>query len=109
VHGYSEAITFSDVPYEEAFKIVELMSDHSALAFNVPLTHPGYRFHPVSYILCEKDKCIPPEVQRDLISLLEEESKIKPVIYKLDSGHCPNVSAVESLAEAIRKAAGEQL
>ncbi|KAJ9401371.1 hypothetical protein DTO282F9_1568 [Paecilomyces variotii] len=94
----------SDLPPEEAVQVTEMMPHHSAVSFSGPLTYAAYKFIPVVYIVCEKDKTLPPEYQRGCIELLEKESgKPVPTIF-LDSGHCPNASMPEELAKAVEKA-----
>ncbi|KAJ9301228.1 hypothetical protein DTO271G3_1363 [Paecilomyces variotii] len=94
----------SDLPLEEAVQATEMMPHHSAVSFSGLLTYPAYKSIPVVYILCEKDKVLPPEYQRKCIEVLERESG-KPVpTISLDSGHSPNASMPEELVRAIEKA-----
>lgn len=97
-------VVLSDLPPEEAVQVTEMMPHHSAVSFSGLLTYAAYKFIPVVYIVCEKDKTLPPEYQRGCIELLEKESgKPVPTIF-LDSGHCPNASMPEELAKAVEKA-----
>ncbi|GAD96254.1 hypothetical protein FG03116.1 [Paecilomyces variotii No. 5] len=93
-----------DVPFEQALKVTEKMPHHSAVSFSGLLTHAGYKWVPVVYILCEKDKVVPPEYQRGFIEVLREGTN-KPVpTISLDSNHCPNISMPEELANVVQKA-----
>lgn len=71
--GHAPA-TFSDLPHAEGVAWTKNMSQHSAPSFQTKLTYPGYEDAPVSYILCEEDKCVPPELQQSIIQMIEEES-----------------------------------
>ncbi|KAL1878443.1 hypothetical protein Plec18167_004515 [Paecilomyces lecythidis] len=94
----------SDLPLEEGIKVTQKLARHSAVSFSGQLTYAAYRWIPIVYIVCEKDKVIPPEYQRNFIELLEKESN-KPVpTISLDSGHCPNASMPEELAKVVQKA-----
>lgn len=57
---------------------------------------------PSTFIFCTKDEILPPEFQRERIEILKEQSGGDKVqVIELETGHCPNASAPEKVAEAI--------
>jgi pimeloyl-ACP methyl ester carboxylesterase len=97
-------VIFSDLPSDEAIKYVSKMPYHSGPSFVGPLTYAAYKYIPTTYIICEQDMVIPPEVQRQFIGNIERMTG-KPVsTVMLDAGHCPNVTAPENVARAINQA-----
>lgn len=100
----SARLTFSDLPFEEAVEWVRKMPYHSAASFTGKLTYPGYKYVPVSYIFCEKDRILPPEFQRSCIETIEEESGRKVDVHNLNTAHCPNASAPDELAKVVIRA-----
>jgi pimeloyl-ACP methyl ester carboxylesterase len=104
----SAKVTFSDLPFEEGLAFAKQMPEHSATSFGGPLTYPGYKHVPVSYLLCEEDMTVPPEMQQRFIDLLEKESEGKVVVSKCSAGHCPQLSQPDVVIEAIARALGDR-
>lgn len=101
--------TFSDLPEEKAKEWAHKMPNHAAQSFADELTYPAYKDVDVSYIVCEKDKVLPPESQREWIKRAEEE-RGKPIdIQVLNNDHCPMLSNLEGTVEAVRRALGEKV
>ena len=100
----SAKLTFSDLAFEEAKEWVRKMPYHSSRSFDGKLTYPGYNHIPVSYIFCENDAILPGTFQRGVIESLERESGKKVDVQILKTGHCPNVSAPQELADAVARA-----
>ncbi|MCJ1384566.1 hypothetical protein MMC17_007683 [Xylographa soralifera] len=88
----SAAISFSDLPKQEAEACVKKFVRHSAVSFANEVTYAGYKDIPVSWLLCEDDLGIPPETQKEAIELIEKESGEQVDVTSIKSGHCPNVS-----------------
>ena len=86
-------LSFSDVRPEIGEALVRKFPKHSAVSFSNPLTYAGYKDVPVSYLICEKDKVIPPSKQREEITMIEMESKRKVDVVTIEAGHCPMVNA----------------
>jgi len=81
------------LPPKEGEATVRGFAKHSAQSFATELTHAGYKDIPVSYLLCEIDLTIPPELQQNMIDLIEEASGRKVDVTSLQADHCPNLSA----------------
>jgi hypothetical protein len=96
---------FNDLPESEGRKLAALMPGHSALTFAGKLTYPAYHHVPATYILCQKDDIIPPEVQRRFIETMKEKNDHVDVV-EVDSGHCPNNSRTGFVVEVVNKAVG---
>jgi pimeloyl-ACP methyl ester carboxylesterase len=97
----SAAFICNDLPWELAYEHVLQFPHHSAASFLEPVTQIAYKDVPVSYIVCEKDMIIAPDAQREFVKVLEEASLGKVHVVSLESGHCPNWSVPEKLAEVI--------
>jgi pimeloyl-ACP methyl ester carboxylesterase len=95
----SAANCFSDLPKEEGLHWYAKFSLHSAASFANPLTHPGYKDVPVSYLICEDDLVIPAEIQRREIEMIEKESGSKVDVTSIRAGHCPTISVPEQVVE----------
>jgi hypothetical protein len=95
------AIVFSDLPKEEGEAWIKRFTCHSAVSFAGELTHAGYKDIPVSYLLCEEDVCIPVRIQREEVELIEKVSGKKVDITSINTGHCPNASALEKVIDWI--------
>lgn len=92
------AIIMQTQPIEVAAGWVKKFPKHSAVSFTNPLTYPGYKEVPVSYLFCELDQCIPPEVQQQGIDIIEKASGSKVHITKVKADHCPNFTATPETA-----------
>ncbi|KAI1617923.1 Alpha/Beta hydrolase protein [Exophiala viscosa] len=95
------AIIMQTVPLEVAAGWVRKMPNHSARSFADPLTYPGYRNVPVSYLFCEIDQCIPPGVQQEGIDIIEKESGNKVHVTRIHADHCPNFTAMDETVDWI--------
>jgi predicted esterase len=93
------AFCFSDIPKEDALRWNAGFALHSAVSFENPLTYAGYKDVPVSYLLCDEDLVIPPQVQRQEIEMLERETGSKVDVTTIKAGHCPTVSVNEQVVE----------
>ncbi|KAI1130818.1 alpha/beta-hydrolase [Nemania abortiva] len=101
----SAPYTFSDLSTEEALVWNAKFSFHSARSFTDPLDYAGYRDIPVSYLLCEKDQIISPELQQkgiDLINAAKKAGNAGEVdVTRFQSGHCPNTFVPKEVVEWI--------
>ncbi|KAK7752316.1 hypothetical protein SLS62_005652 [Diatrype stigma] len=93
------AMTFSDVPSEEALPFARRMTKHSAASFANPLTYAGYKDVPVSYLLCEEDLAISSSAQRAGIELIERESGRPVEVTSLKAGHAPTLSRPQEVED----------
>ncbi|OBT68770.1 hypothetical protein VE03_02076 [Pseudogymnoascus sp. 23342-1-I1] len=100
--------TFSDLTPELALENARKLTTHSLPSFSGKLTYPAYRHIPTSFILCERDLIISPDLQRTTIAFLEGErgGEGSVSVVKLNTGHCPNVSVPQETAAGIVSAIG---
>ena len=98
-HAASAKIVFSDLPPEEGAAWIAKFPQHSAITFANELTHAGYKDIPVSYLLCERDQCITPNVQRAGIEMIEKESGRKVDVTTFQGDHCPMVLHPQGVAD----------
>jgi pimeloyl-ACP methyl ester carboxylesterase len=96
----------NDLPYAQAYEHALQLPHHSAISFQSEATQTSYKDIPVTYIYCEKDMIISPEIQQRFIDTIEEVSGSKVDVKRLDAGHCPNFSKPKELLELIVGAAG---
>jgi pimeloyl-ACP methyl ester carboxylesterase len=107
-HEEAAKLTFSDLSLEEGLQHVKTMSGHSAMSFMGELSHAGYLDAPVTYLICEEDQVVKPELQRKMVERMKEAGA-KVDVVNVKSGHCPNISQPEVVIRAVRRAAGEQI
>jgi hypothetical protein len=67
----SAAVVFGELPVDQGVAEISKFARHSAISFAGVLTHAGYTNIPVSWLLCENDSCIPLEVQKSEIAMIE--------------------------------------
>ena len=98
--------TFSDLSPDLALEWAQKLTSQSLASFSGELTYPAYRHIPTSFIFCERDLIISPDLQRATISFLEGErgGEGSVDVVTLDTGHCPNASVPHETAAAIVKA-----
>ncbi|KFZ16264.1 hypothetical protein V502_05195 [Pseudogymnoascus sp. VKM F-4520 (FW-2644)] len=98
--------TFSDLSPDLALEWAQKLTSQSLPSFSGELTYPAYRHIPTSFIFCERDLIISPDLQRATISFLEGErgGEGSVDVVTLDTGHCPNASVPHETAAAIVKA-----
>lgn len=84
------------------------MEDHSAESFEQKLTYAAYKDIPISYLFCEDDKLMLPELQNKLVAGLEGEMGGKKVDrHSVKSGHAIHASQPKAMAAVVRKAIGD--
>ncbi|KAI1304800.1 Alpha/beta hydrolase fold-1 [Xylaria venustula] len=96
---HNAATCFSDLPREQGLYYHSQFAQHSAVSFTNKLTYAGYKDVPVSYLLCEEDLVVPPEIQRREIEMIETETGSKVDVTSIKSGHCPNVSVPDKVVD----------
>jgi hypothetical protein len=98
-------LIFNHLSPEEGTAFVKQMPNHASISFVNELTYAGYKDVPVSYLLCEDDRCIPPFIQRDEIEMIEKESGTKVDVTSINADHCPMVTAKKEVVDWIVDAA----
>lgn len=94
-------IIMQTVPLETGVAWVKKMPKHSTASFATPLTYEGFKDVDISYMLCELDHCIFPEVQRAGIEMIERKSGKKVDVTSLQVDHCPPQSAEKQTVDWI--------
>jgi len=100
----SAARCFSDLPQAEAIKMAARATIHSSVSFMNPVTELSDhdRAIPSTYILLTKDEVLPPDLQNEQIEVLKSQSGADKVqVVQMQTGHCPNASAPEELAQVV--------
>ncbi|KAF2626922.1 alpha/beta-hydrolase [Macroventuria anomochaeta] len=95
----------NDLPYSQAYENALQLPHHSAVSFQSEVTQTSYKDIPVTYIYCERDIVIAPEIQQRFIDTIEEVSGSKVDVRRIDAGHCPNWSKPDELVKLLVGAA----
>lgn len=86
----------------EAYK--KTLRRWNGAAMTQPLEQAAWRKIPVAYIHTTKDFPIPLLAQQSMVATLEKEGR-KVQTFTIETGHCPHVTATESVVRAINKVA----
>lgn len=65
------AICFNNLTPEEGISYATKFGKHHSACFGDTLTHPGYKYLPVSWFFAAEDLIILPEVQQTAIDVIE--------------------------------------
>lgn len=90
-----QSVLFNDVPHEEAQKWADKIYPEPTAGWEKPLAYMGWRDIPSHYIICEKDRLVPPGVQESLGKLAGS------TLVRMNAGHFPQISQPEELARII--------
>jgi pimeloyl-ACP methyl ester carboxylesterase len=82
---------YSDLPQEEADYWTAKVVDQSHGVEETKLTRAAYRYVPSTYVVCEKDQAVPPQVQEMF------GTSAGATLLRLDSGHSPQLSKTDEL------------
>ena len=96
----------SDLPFEEGLEWVWKMVEHSSASFDGRLSFPVYKYIPVTYLICENEKVVTPDLQRRMVETAKRGSTMEVHVVSCTAGHGVNISMPEAAVEAIRTAAG---
>ncbi|KAL2419931.1 hypothetical protein ABEF95_008733 [Exophiala dermatitidis] len=92
---------FNHLSLDEGVHWVKQFPKHSSASFASPLTYPGYKDVPVSYLIHEEDRCITSDLQRAAIEMIEKESGAKVDVSSIKADHCSNISAPQLVVDWI--------
>jgi hypothetical protein len=86
---------------EEGTKWAKIFLEHSSISFANELKYAGYNDVPTSWLFCEDDKTIKPEVQQIAIDRIEQSSGRKVDVTRKFYDHVPIVTNVEGAVDWI--------
>jgi hypothetical protein len=92
---------YHDLPPQEQEHWTSELTKSPAIAQLTPLTNAAYLHHPVTYLICEKDKALPVFLQQAMVKSIEETTGVKIQQVVCDSGHSPFLSQPETLLELV--------
>lgn len=93
---------YNDFPEDQnAETWASKLRPQSAASFDGSLTYPAYRDIPTTYLLCEKDRSIPVEIQRDFVRNCDGDIRLG----SCQAGHSPMITMPSLVAETIVTAA----
>jgi hypothetical protein len=73
-----------------------------------PLTHAGYRYIPVTYMVLDDDITLPQMLQESYVSVIEATSGQVVDVVHYPSDHFPSVTRPEAVIDCLWRAAGEE-
>ncbi|KAJ6510643.1 Alpha/beta hydrolase fold-1 [Mycena sanguinolenta] len=101
-------VVFNDLSPKEGLSWASQMPNHSAISFAQKLTYAAYKDIPVSYLFCERYRCITPKKQTQVIAAMESQMGGKTVDrHSVQADHGINVSQPKTVVAIIRKALGD--
>ncbi|KAK2877122.1 hypothetical protein FQN49_001396 [Arthroderma sp. PD_2] len=95
---------YNDLPDEEAEYWVKQMVVHPHSAHSTPVGNEAFREFPVTYIICENDKGILPEVQQMMVDKIKAVG-VEVRVERCTGSHCPFLSMPYGTADIIDKIA----
>ncbi|MFE9098137.1 alpha/beta fold hydrolase [Streptomyces sp. NPDC007264] len=91
---------YTDVPQAEAEEATERLVPQSTRSFSEPLTRAGWHTVPSTYVVCERDRALPPQNQEELAARTG-------TVHRIQSDHSPFLSMPEEFAVLLAKIALE--
>ncbi|WP_051856501.1 alpha/beta fold hydrolase [Streptomyces sp. NRRL S-1868] len=82
---------YSDLTDDQAEHAIGRLTEQSRRSFQQPVTHAAWRTVPSTYVLCERDQALPPQLQKKM-------SAHATHVEHLPTGHCPFLSTPPRLA-----------
>ncbi|MGX7732556.1 alpha/beta fold hydrolase [Rhodococcus sp. 2H158] len=84
----------NDATGAQATPFIESLGSHALATFGEAVHDLGWKDHPVTYLLCTRDKTFSPALQREFARHAE-------TVVEVDSGHCPMLTRPAAVADAI--------
>jgi pimeloyl-ACP methyl ester carboxylesterase len=97
---------YSDFSPEEALRLARAMPQHSTASYREQLSYPGYEDVGVHYVICEEDKLIVTAYQYGMVEFLKGASKGEVGVHKIKSGHVPNLTQPDNVADIVKRIIG---
>jgi pimeloyl-ACP methyl ester carboxylesterase len=86
---------------------VRFLSRWNGRCMYQPIEHAAWREIPVSYIHTTSDMAVPLRYQRHYVQNMEKEGR-EVQTFELATGHCPNFTATQELANIVEKIASKE-
>lgn len=93
---------YNDMTEKQKHEAYDLLVPIYADTFTTPAPYSGWQDVPLTYVICEKDQAIFPEVQRDLL----QRTGVAAEVRTLSTSHTPFISAPKEIAALVEEAAG---
>jgi pimeloyl-ACP methyl ester carboxylesterase len=91
----------NDLPWDQAYENALNFAHQSGASFLEGVTQLAYKDIPASYIFCENDLIVAPELQTKFIKNIADATGKEVEVVRLSCGHCPNWSIPEKVAEVV--------
>ncbi|WP_394840761.1 alpha/beta hydrolase [Pendulispora brunnea] len=89
-----ERALYNDCTPEQTMQAMKQLQPQALATFEQPLRRASWRDIPSTYIVCDRDEAIPPEIQK---AMAAQASRVE----HLDAGHSPFLSRPRELSELI--------
>lgn len=101
-HGNAAKYFYNDMTPKEQEYYTSLLKPW-AVGGMQPVSHAAQSFVPPTYVICEEDKAIRPELQRSMIARAKQDGiDVREVV--LNASHSPFISQPEAVAKEIEGA-----
>ncbi|KAH6669171.1 Alpha/Beta hydrolase protein [Plectosphaerella plurivora] len=103
------AFYYTSAPPEEAMEYAAGRMQQSTQSLLDPLTHAGYRYIPVTYMVLDDDATLPQVLQESYVGVIEATSGQVVDVVHYPSDHFPSVTRPEAVIDCLWRAAGEEV
>ena len=94
---------YSDCEPIEAQSLADKLVIHSLAGHIAKTTHTAWLYFPVTYIFCEKDRCVVVKRQQEMVEAVRQKGRIVTT-ETLDTGHSPFLVKPDETAALVRSA-----
>ncbi|KAK7044421.1 AB hydrolase-1 domain-containing protein [Favolaschia claudopus] len=103
------AVGFSHLPTEEALAHGSKLLNHVAASFEQPITYAPYKDIPISFLICEDEKLIVPELQKKMIAAMESDMPEGKTVdrHPVQADHGIHLSQPKAMAAVVRRSLGD--
>lgn len=92
----------SDIAPEVVDEYLATLVRWNGKAMYLPIKHAAWREIPVGYIYSNADMTVPFDYQKSFVEAMEKAGRPVETV-ELSTGHCPNLTATDSVVDAINK------
>ena len=98
---------YQDLDSDDAKHWVSKLKPHSPATFLAKATSAAWRTIPSAYLICENDATIPVQAQEAMISTVQKEGG-QIEVERIRGSHSPHLKQPDTVANFLRRAAGEK-
>jgi hypothetical protein len=91
-----ETFFYHDLPKPDQEKYTKLIKTAPVSTQRSAITYAAYMYHPITYLVCEEDKALPPFIQRDMIEKISQLG-VEVDVKSCNASHSPYLSMPEKV------------